>query len=76
LDVAETATRQASKLTFGDEGVQKLVVDARSRLTRLRYALGALHEADGVAAPISASPLFGGSRPGSGGMSVIRGGRP
>ena len=76
LNVAETATRQASKLKFGDEGVQKLVVDARSRLTRLRDALGALHEADGAAAPISASPLFRGNRPGSGGMSVIQGGRP
>ena len=62
-NVAETATRQAS-------------VDARSRLTRLHDALGALHEADGAAAPISASPLFRGNRPGSGGMSVIQGGRP
>src|ERR1700692_4056056 len=44
LNVAETATRQARKLKSGDEGVQKLVVDARSRLTRLRDALGALHE--------------------------------
>jgi hypothetical protein len=76
LNVAETATRQASKLKFGEEGVQKLVVDARSRLNRLRDALGALHEADSAAAPISASPLFRGNSPGSGGMSVMRGGRP
>jgi hypothetical protein len=76
LNVAETATRQASKLKFGEEGVQKLVVDARSRLNRLRDALGALHEADSAAAPISASPLFRGNRPRSGGMSIIQAGRP
>jgi hypothetical protein len=76
LDPAVRSTRQASKLKFGDKGVQKLVVDAKSRLTRLRDALGALHEADGAAAPTSASPLFRGNRPGSGGMSVIQGGRP
>jgi hypothetical protein len=74
LDPAVRSTKQASKLKFGDEGVQKLVVDAKSRLTRLRDALGALHETDGVAVPISASPLFRGTRPGSGGMSVIQGG--
>lgn len=76
LDPAVRSTRQASKLKFGDEGVQKVVVDAKSRLTRLRDALGALHEADGAAAPISASPLFRCNRPGSGGMAVIQGGRP
>lgn len=76
LDPAVRSTRQASKLKFGDEGVQKLVFDAKSRLTRLRDALGALHEADGAAAPTSASPLFRGNRPESGGMSVIQGGRP
>jgi hypothetical protein len=76
LDPAVRSTRQASKLKFGDNGVQKLVVDAKSRLTRLRDALGALHEADSAAAPISASPLFRGNRPGSGGLSVLQGGRP
>ncbi|MGH7051329.1 MAG: hypothetical protein ACREE5_11905, partial [Acetobacteraceae bacterium] len=75
LDPAVRSTRQASKLKFGDEGVQKLVVDAKSRLTRLRDALGALHEADGAAAPASASPFYRGNWPGSGGMSVIQGGR-
>jgi hypothetical protein len=76
FDPAVRSTRQASKLKFGDNGVQKLVVDAKSRLTRLRDALGALHEADGAVVPTSASPLFRGNRPGSGGMSVIQGGRP
>lgn len=76
LDPAVRSARQASKLKFGDEGVQKLVIDAKSRLTRLRDALGALHEADGAAVPTSASPLFRGARPGSGGLSVIQGGRP
>jgi hypothetical protein len=76
LDPAVRSTRQASKLKFGDNGVQKLVIDAKSRLTRLRDALGALHEADGAAVPTSASPLFRGNRPGSGGMSVVQGGRP
>jgi hypothetical protein len=76
LDPAVRSSKQASKLKFGDSGVQKLVADARSRLTRLRDALGALHEADGAVAPISASPLFRGTKPGSGGMSVIQGGRP
>jgi hypothetical protein len=77
LDPAVRSTRQASKLKFCDDGVQKLVVDAKSRLTRLRDALGALHEADDAAGPpTSASPLFRGNRPGSAGMSVIQGGRP
>lgn len=76
LDPAVRSARQASKLKFGNEGVQKLVVGAKSRLTRLRDALGALHEADGAAAPISASPLFRGNRLGSGSMSVIQRGRP
>jgi hypothetical protein len=76
LDPAVRSTRQASKLKFGDERVQKLVVDAKSRLTRLRDALGALLEADGAAAPTSASPPFRGTRLGPVGMSVIQGGRP
>ncbi len=76
LDPAVRSTRQASKPKFGNEGVRKLVVDAKSRLTRLRDALGALHEADGTDALTCASPLFRGNRPGSGGMSVIQGGRP
>jgi hypothetical protein len=76
LDPAVRSTRQASKLKFSDDGVQKLVGDAKSRLTRLRDALGALHEADGAAAPASASPRFRGNRPGSGSMSIIQGGRP
>jgi len=75
LEPAVRSTRQASNLKFGNEGVQKVVVDAKSRLTRLRDALGALHEAEGAAAPTSASPLFHGNRSGSGGMSVIQGGR-
>lgn len=75
LDPAVRSTRQASKLKFGDKGVQKLVVDAKSRLTRLRDALGVLHEADGATAPTSASPPFRGSRPSPGGVSVIQGGR-
>lgn len=76
LDPAVRSTRQASKLKFGDDEVRKLVIAEKSRLTRLRDALGALHEADGPAAPTSASPLFRGSRSGSSGMSVIQGGRP
>jgi hypothetical protein len=76
LDPAVRSTRQASKLKFNDNGVQKLVIDAKSRLTRLRDALGALHEADGAAAPTSASPLFRGNRRASGAISVIQGGRP
>ena len=66
----------AGFLRVGHTGHHKLVVDAKSRLLRLRDALHALNEADGAAVPTSASPLFRGSRPGSGGMSVIQGGRP
>jgi hypothetical protein len=76
LEPAVRSTRQASRFKFRDQGVQKLVVDANSRLTRLCDALGALHEADGSAAPLSASPLFRGSRLEPGGMSVIQRGLP
>ena len=67
----------AGYLRVGPTGHHKLeALQAADRLTRLRDALGALHEGEGAAAPTAASPLFRGNQPGSGGMSVIQGGRP
>lgn len=75
LDPAVRSTRQASKLKMADEVVQKLVDASKSRLIRLRDALGALHEAQ-VDASRSRVPAFrGGSGAGGGAFGVGLGGR-
>ncbi len=68
LDPALRSLRQVAKLKFGDESVQKLVGDAKSRLARLRDALGALHEADAGCPSRSRAPRFRGAR---GGVSAL-----
>lgn len=61
MDPALRSTRQAAKLRFADDTVQKAVADAKARLGRLRDALGALHQADAGAATRSRSPVFRGA---------------
>ena len=55
LDPAVRSTRQAAKLKFGDEQVQKLVGESKTRLIRFRDALGALHEAEAANTDVSRS---------------------
>ncbi|MFN4090225.1 MAG: hypothetical protein ACK4QW_14450, partial [Alphaproteobacteria bacterium] len=77
LDPAVRSVRQAAKLKFGDEQVQKLVGESKTRLIRFRDALGALNEAEAVGTDISRSrtPAFRGGRGGAGGVASILGGR-
>jgi hypothetical protein len=78
LDPAVRSARQAAKLKFGDEQVQKLVGESKSRLIRFRDALGALNEADAGANEISRSraPAFRGGLGDAGGIVTVLGGRP
>ena len=62
MDLALRSTRQAAKLKFADETVQKAVADAKARLGRLRDALGALHQADAGAVTRSRAPAFRGGK--------------
>lgn len=73
LDPALRSVRQAAKLKFGDESVQKVVGDAKGRLARLRDALGALHEADAGCASRSRAPSFRGGLERAGPGAVMRG---
>jgi hypothetical protein len=73
LDPAVRSTRQAAKLKFADDGVQKLVGEAKSRLTRLRDALGALHEADAGSATHGRAPAFRGGHGSGGKITAIMG---
>lgn len=76
LDPAVRSTRQASKLKIPDEAVQKLVDTSKSRLVRLRDALGALHEAEADTSH-SRSPAFRANSGGnSGAFGAVLGGRP
>lgn len=69
LDPAVRSLRQAAKLKYSDDGVQKLVGDAKARLTRLRDALGALHGVDAGEFSCSRVPAFRGGA-GRGGTAV------
>lgn len=77
LDPAVRSTRQAAKLKFGDEQVQKLVGESKTRLIRFRDALGALHEAEAVGTDVSRSraPAFRGGQGDTGGVVTVLGGR-
>ena len=77
LDPAVRSARQAAKLKFGDEQVQKLVGESKSRLIRFRDALGALHEAEAVGTDVSRSraPAFRGGQGDAGGVVTVLGGR-
>jgi hypothetical protein len=76
LDPAVRSTRQAAKLKFADDGVQKLVNDAKFRLTRLRDALGALHEADAGSVVHSRAPIFRGGHGSKGKIAAVVGRLP
>ena len=78
LDPAVRSTRQAAKLRFSDDRVQRAVIGAKARLVRFRDALGGLNEADGAAPSVSRSrtPTFRGAPPGTGGIVAIFGGQP
>lgn len=73
LDPAVRSSRQVAKLKFTDEGVQKLVGEAKSRLIRLRDALGALNEADASTASRSRAPAFRGGSNSAGALSAVLG---
>ena len=73
MDLALRSTRQAAKLKFADETVQKAVADAKARLGRLRDALGALHQADAGAASRSRAPAFRGGPCKTGRVAAIMG---
>ena len=73
MDPALRSTRQAAKLKFADETVQKAVAEAKARLGRLRDALGALHQADAGAASRSRAPAFRGVPSKTGRVAAIMG---
>ena len=73
LDPALRSARQASKLKFGDEKLQKVVADTKGRLGRLRDVLGALHEADAGVASRSRAPSLRGNQARQETVTVIRG---
>ncbi len=61
IDPAVRSARQCARLKFTDEKVAKVVGDAKTRLVRLRDALGALLERDCTPTRSRAVPFRGGS---------------
>jgi hypothetical protein len=73
LDPAVRSSRQAAKSKFSEPGVQKLVEEAKTRLTRFRDALGALHDTDAGLITHSRPPSFRGGLNGPGSFGAVLG---
>src|SRR5208283_416834 len=71
LDPAIRSARLVARAKFADRAVQKLVDDAKSRLTRLRDAMGALHESDAGSVIHCRAPAFRGGAAGRRGTVAV-----